>query len=447
MKRSMCQRLSSPTRGKTCQGFEDYYDSILKSRRLIWAWANIPHLRISPNSLFLRPLHVNICVQYNNSKLLRSGREEKSRGSWIASAETNRRKVFELASVGNMCIDIMLPISHYPISNGRHQTLRSGAQIEVGGSLNALISASRLNAKTAAIAYTSIERSDGNPSDALFSAYLRNSAEREGIDISALLQHTHRTVQTCAALINEDGAHTFLASNEEQQTQANSKGKIPQPMREVVEQSQVLMIDGYAFHSDRDLIEQCMEVAVESQCAIWIDPQAATASLLKNKDTLFMRVLKIAEGITLNMDEARIITGENDPKKAIKSLPFFSSAKTILLKDGPHGCHAYEKCRNGDIFSSVPGFNLKEKYKDSIGAGDAFVGAFLAGKLVHSLDLPTSCLLANAMAAGTCMKHGAGSFGISSSSDVERLLSVDPPHKNSARQVLTVLRSSGILGS
>ncbi|KAI0562111.1 Carbohydrate kinase PfkB [Gracilaria domingensis] len=341
----------------------------------------------------------------------------------MSSTAMASTKDVDIASVGNMCIDIMLPINHYPISNGEHQRLRSGAFFEIGGSLKALISAARLKAKTAAIAYITGQREDVHPSDLLLSQYLRSVANGESIDLQGLVPHSRGGIPTCAALFDPFGWHTFLASNEDVQRPERNIECLPTVMENIVRKSKALVIDGYALHSDRELVRQCLHVAIRTKCAIWVDPQAATASLLRRKDDLFLQILASAHGISLNLHEAKILTGKEDLEDIVRTLPFSSSAKTILLKDGPHGCHAFAKTTNGDEICSAPGFDLGDTYRDSIGAGDAFIGAFLAGRLVHELGLRDCCILANAMAAATCMQHGAGASGIGSQAQVRQMIS------------------------
>ncbi|CAN8076431.1 unnamed protein product [Agarophyton chilense] len=342
----------------------------------------------------------------------------------MTSKEIISPEAIDIVSVGNMCIDIMLPISHYPICQSEHQGLRNGAFFEIGGSLNALISATRLNARTAAVAYISGVRKDLHPSVLLLSQYLRNAARDEGIDVQGLVTHSNVTVPTCAALFDPHGSHTFLASNEDVQDQNLFGKRLPNAMKDRVRDSKALIIDGYALHSDRELVQQCLQVAIQNKCEIWVDPQAATESLLQRNDELFLQILNSAHGISLNFDEAKALTGKEDLADIVHALPFFSNASTILLKDGPRGCHAFTRSKIGEEICSAPGFNLGETYRDSIGAGDAFIGAFLAGKLVHRLELRECCLLANSMAAATCKQHGAGIYGIGRRAQAAQMLSL-----------------------
>lgn len=346
-------------------------------------------------------------------------------------------KRLDIVSSGNMCIDIILPIDHYPVSRGEHQPLRTNAFLEIGGSLNALLSATRLKAKTAALAYVRSDAECTHPSEALLTKYLKDTAEHEGIETRGILPHPRGSIPTCAALLDLEGTHTFLASNEEVQGNLVFNETLPKVMKDLIHQSKAVVIDGYALHSDRELIEQCLDCAIESDCEIWVDPQAATASLLRNKDELFFRILSSAYGISLNMDEAKVMTNMTDPERVIRALPPFLSANTVLLKDGPHGCHALVKGKLGEEFCSVPGFDLSGVYKDSIGAGDAFLGAFLAARLVHGLDPQTCCMLANTMAAGTCMQYGAGATGISSTTQAKQLLEATSLENDILLQVLS----------
>lgn len=292
--------------------------------------------------------------------------------------------------------------------------------------MNALISAKRLGARAAPVAYISAE--DALPSDALLSHYLRESAERIGLDTTALAPRHGTVLPTCAALFDTNGSHTFLASNElPEENPGISAADAMDTMLQTVSRARSLIVDGYAFDSDRSLVQETVRIALRSNTDTWLDPQATTASFSRTKDPLFKTVIESAHGLSLTVDEALELTNRRDPLDTIDVLAreHCISALTILLKDGPRGCHVAWRSRVDGTFEvcSLPGHAIpKGNYRDTIGAGDSFLGAFLAGSIAHGLSMQESGMLANAMGAATCMRHGAGESGVGTREDVVSVL-------------------------
>lgn len=343
-----------------------------------------------------------------------------------APKDSEAVKDIDIAAVGNVCVDIMLPITEYPIIRGEHQLLKRGARLDLGGSMNTLISAKRFGASVAPVAYISTD--DAQPSDVFISGFVRDTAKRLGIETMGLVPRVGSSIPTCAALLSPEGDHTFLASNELPDTETYSDCGASKVMLDTVARSKSLIVDGYAFHSDRSLVSDSVNIALSHGTNIWLDPQAATASLLHAKNTLFSSVLRSSYGISLTMAEALLITNTASPSDAISILEkeYCPAAKMILLKDGANGSHIACRENGNKSFNviHVPGFCISEsEFRDSIGAGDSFLGAFMTGTMLLGLSVEESGLLANAMGASTCMKHGAGESGIGTRDRVAQLLS------------------------
>ncbi|MBU1094160.1 MAG: carbohydrate kinase [Firmicutes bacterium] len=81
-------------------------------------------------------------------------------------------------------------------------------------------------------------------------------------------------------------------------------------------------------------------------------------------------VIPYADLLKISDDELEFITGIKDPSKAIQSL-FIGDVKSIILTKGSQGVECFTKTNH----YYVPG--VKVDVKDTTGAGDAFIGAFL----------------------------------------------------------------------
>jgi sugar/nucleoside kinase (ribokinase family) len=97
--------------------------------------------------------------------------------------------------------------------------------------------------------------------------------------------------------------------------------------------------------------------------------------------------------IFMNEDEARMATGCATPSAAAKCL-LAGGARMAVMKLGPRGCGIFT--REGELAS--PAFDVHAK--DTTGAGDCFVGGFLAA-LLRGLGVAESARFANAVAALT----------------------------------------------
>ncbi|MBV9404903.1 MAG: carbohydrate kinase family protein [Acidobacteriaceae bacterium] len=101
----------------------------------------------------------------------------------------------------------------------------------------------------------------------------------------------------------------------------------------------------------------------------------------------------------MNEDEARMITGADDPKTGARVV-LGRGTRTAVMKLGRRGCAIY----TDDSEILCPAFEVKAK--DTTGAGDCFVAGFLAA-WKHGASLRESGRFANAVAALTVQHIGA----------------------------------------
>ena len=111
--------------------------------------------------------------------------------------------------------------------------------------------------------------------------------------------------------------------------------------------------------------------------------------LCRNVDILFV-----------NQDEAAALTGIRDPRKAFARLQK-TGARQVVMKLGKRGCLLVEDATLLEVPSCVV------RAVDSTGAGDAFVAAFLQGRM-RGWPLAESALAANAAGALAASVVGAG---------------------------------------
>lgn len=101
----------------------------------------------------------------------------------------------------------------------------------------------------------------------------------------------------------------------------------------------------------------------------------------------------------VNAEEARMLTGIEDPPRAAQRLRELG-AKTVVVKLGSRGCFVLRDA--GEI--SAPAFDVP--VVDTTGAGDCFAGGFLAA-LGRGASLEEAARFANAVAALSIQSLGA----------------------------------------
>ncbi len=117
--------------------------------------------------------------------------------------------------------------------------------------------------------------------------------------------------------------------------------------------------------------------------------------------------------LVVNEDEARMITGSALPSEAAAFL-LARGVRTAVVKLGPRGCAIYTVNRP----IACPAFDVEAR--DTTGAGDCFVGGFLAALLSGS-DLEEAGRFANAVAALSVQAVG-GAAGVPGKSDIDAWL-------------------------
>jgi sugar/nucleoside kinase (ribokinase family) len=100
-----------------------------------------------------------------------------------------------------------------------------------------------------------------------------------------------------------------------------------------------------------------------------------------------------------NAHEACFLTGEDDPRDAVRML-CTRGARAVVLKLGAEGC----RIESPDLSAHVPG--LLAEVVDTTGAGDAFAAGFVAAML-RGDDLETACHAGNAAGARMVSVFGA----------------------------------------
>lgn len=199
---------------------------------------------------------------------------------------------------------------------------------------------------------------------------------------------------TCVAVVDAAGErkfHSYRGVNE-----SDPPGLPPQTLWK---SHHCLHLSGYCFQqpNSRQTAWNLLHEAKRNGLAISLDP-----SYLFSKQTgsEMDDLLAQLDFIFPNLDEAALLSGQQDPGKAARVLQE-RGAKTVLVTLGSEGCLLSTQ----GIERHVK-INPVEKVVDTTGAGDAFCGGFLTGWL-KGLELHQACLLGCAAAAHIVTRLGA----------------------------------------
>ncbi|HKZ61773.1 MAG TPA: carbohydrate kinase family protein, partial [Nitrososphaera sp.] len=117
----------------------------------------------------------------------------------------------------------------------------------------------------------------------------------------------------------------------------------------------------------------------------------ASDSFSQGRDIVFNN-LPLLDYFLPSYVEAKYLTGETNPARMAKFI-LKKGCKNVIIKTGVDGCYV----ANDKISQVVPTFT-NVIVRDTTGAGDNFVGGFLAG-LIDGYDLLEAARYANAVAS------------------------------------------------
>jgi len=291
-------------------------------------------------------------------------------------------KTFDVLAIGDLVVDFVVEIDHFPVEAGRFQIDR-GHVLEPGGACNLLIAASRIGLKSGALSRVG---------DDLHGHFLLDVLTEEGVDISAVeVTESKRTVVVLTLVAG--GEHTFIGG-----MSASPDLTIPDGWRERIGRSRALFVEGYAFAElSPGMVLDAIAAAQTVDTPIFFDPGPEVHNL--GEERLGM-ALSASRVVLLTTGEATLATGIDDPVQAAQRLLDFGP-EWVVVKQGAAGCTV---CTAGG-HTQIPGYTVT--VQDTSGAGDSFDAGIIYGYL-HGWSPQRTGRFANAIGAATVSKLGAG---------------------------------------
>ena len=295
-------------------------------------------------------------------------------------------KEFDIVTIGTMAYDMILrPVDESMFK--RDTTLLSDVGVSSGGgAMTQAVIAQRLGCKTALV---------GRVSTDAFSDYLIKVLKDAGVDYSNVKVSPSDILSLTFALVKPDGTRHFLCwagSNNQTLCLNDFDFSIIKKAR-IVSYGSFFVLQGL----DKSSVTTIFSEAKNAGAITVAD--AASDSFSKGRKIVFNN-LPLLDYFIPSYIEAKYLTGETSPNKMAEFL-LKKGCNNVIIKIGVDGCYV----ANSKVAQVVPTFN-SVKACDTTGAGDNFVGGFLAG-LIDGNDILEAARFANAVASISVTGMGA----------------------------------------
>ena len=291
---------------------------------------------------------------------------------------------FDLVVLGDLVADLIVPIERLPLHPNQHGWA-GGLFVEPGGAGNVLIAARRLNLATATV---------GTVGEDEYGAQMLAMLAGAGVDVSHVLICPGRETVRCVVLTDRAGQHVYLGIKDGLGLWPYAAG-----WPDVIRHARALFADGYTV---RDVLTPAdtlaaLRTAQQAGVPVFFDPGPSVEFIPAD---LLAQVLAATDVLLLTDEEAAFLCGPATHADMARSL-LGRGPGTVVLKRGVAGCLV----ATAEGLVEHPGFAVD--VLDTVGAGDAFAAAFIAGWL-RGGSLRDCAALANAMGALATTRRGAG---------------------------------------
>src|SRR5215218_3514162 len=290
----------------------------------------------------------------------------------------------DLVVLGDLVADLIVPVERLPLLADNHGWAE-GIFLEPGGAGNVLVAARRLNLDVAALGQLGPDR---------YGAETLAMLEPEGVDLRHVEVCPDRSTVLCIVLADQLNQHVYLGVKDDL-----GLWPFPQDWHAVIQQSRALYTDGYTL---RDLLAPddvfaAFATARAAGVPIFFDPGPSVEFI---PDEQRERALAAVDVLLLSEPEARFLSPVEDRVELAQALLALGPS-VVVLKLGGEGCLV----ATTEEVHHVAGFSVH--VVDTVGAGDSFAPAFIAGWLRGGR--PRDCaVLGNAMGALAVTQRGAG---------------------------------------
>lgn len=333
----------------------------------------------------------------------------------LSSVKFSGKKEFDVATLGNLCVDVVLNVPSLPPSSfdERKHYMEQLAKSppdkkhwEAGGNCNMAIAAARLGLHCIAI---------GHVGDEIYGKFLLDVLQDEGINLIEMreddgnISSSSSAYETllCWVLVDPLQKHGFCSRADFSKEPAFTWMRtLSDEVKMNIQKSRVLFCNGYGFDElPANLITCALDYAVEVGTSIFFDPGPKGKSLAvgtPEEQQALAKLLRFSDVLLLTSEEAESMTGLRNPIAAGKDLLSKGvRTKWVIIKMGSKGSILITKSG----ISCAPSF--KVEVMDTVGCGDSFVAAIAFG-YIHNMPLVHTLMIANAVGAATATGCAAG---------------------------------------
>ena len=301
-----------------------------------------------------------------------------------ASAGTARG--WDLATLGDLVADLIVPIPSLPIEAGRHQ-LAKWMRLEAGGQCSTLIMAQRLGLRTVAVGVMGKDP---------VGSHVRSALAAEGVDLAGLLLSPEVRSSPALVVVDNRGEHVFIGRPDR-----GPDRPFADSWQAIIRSSRNMFVTGYAMFMasmfGRDNVLQGLRIAREADCRIYFD--VSPPEYVGGGDDI-ARAFALADVVLATAEELSSWTEVADPFRAARGI-LDHGPRCVVVKVGSDGCHIV--AREGE--RHCPGFPVR--MRDTAGAGDAFAAGFMAAEAAGCSPHEAG-MIANAVGAAAVTRVGTG---------------------------------------
>lgn len=291
---------------------------------------------------------------------------------------------YDLVVLGDLVVDLVVPIERLPLLPNNHGWAE-GIFVEPGGAGNVLVAARRLDLDTAALGHIGNDR---------YGREMLDMLAAEGVSLAETSVSPERATVICIVLADDLSQHVYLGIKDD-----IGLWPFPAHWHDVIAGSRALYTDGYTLRDilAPDDIFAAFATARAAGTPTFFDPGPSAEFI--PRDTL-ERAVAASDVLLLTEPEAALLVGDLSREAMVHAL-LALGATTVVLKLGAEGCLVVTEAES----IHVPAFPVQ--VVDTVGAGDSFAPAFIAG-WIRGGNLRACATLANAMGALTATQRGAG---------------------------------------
>lgn len=295
-------------------------------------------------------------------------------------------KKYDIVSIGTVAYDMILRTVDETAFQRDTTLLRDVGVSSGGAAMIQTITAARLGCKTAIV---------GKMAKDVFGTYLLNELRAAGVDSDYLIQSPDAKTALTFALVREDGNRHFLGYT----GSTNQTLCVQEINLEVIKQAKIVSYGSFFWMKSLDQTGVSILLHTAKEAGAQTVADCASDSFHQGKE-IVLRNLPLIDYFIPSYVEAEYLTGEKEPEVMAHKL-LGAGCRNVIIKLGAEGCLVTD----GKQEKRIAAIHSKEVC-DTTGAGDSFVGGFMAG-LIDGKDIWNSAEYANAVAAVSVTGLGA----------------------------------------